>query len=784
MNFAKTSRIFARAELEGRDFLLEHEVYALLREAGIAAPRGFFWPKEDKVNRTRLQKLPGPTVVLKVVSPLVAHKSDVGGVRFVKKTAAAVDEARRRMMAEVPPKFLAWAKKRSAHDGAASFTRKQVADSLRGVLVLEKVAFEQAGFGSELLLGLRHSREFGPVVTLGAGGIEVEYMNARLKDRGALSMASAFLLDEADILPVLRRLAVFEKLTADFRGRKALLPEAEAARVFAAFQKLGAYFSAANPSAGYTIEEAEVNPFVIRNKKLVPLDGLCRFGRTSPPPPGRPVEALRFLLRPESMAVIGVSEKMNMGHIILNNILKKGFPRERTYVVKPGLAEIEGCRCVARSADLPETVDLFVLTLAAEQSLEVMRELIQHDKARSVIIIAGGLGEKKGSQGLEREIRDLILQGRREGKPGPVVNGGNCLGIYSKPGHYDTTFIPDYKISWPRARAAGLVFISQSGAFLISRLSKALGLEPLYAVSLGNQIDLTASDYLNYLKDDPQARVFGLYIEGFKPGDGLALARAAREAISRYGKQVVVYKAGRTPEGSQATSSHTASVAGDYSVCRAILEQAGVFLTESIFDFENALKGLTFLADKIVRSNRVGLLSNAGFECVIMSDSLKNGERLELASLSDRTQARIAQILSRQGIDKLQDVHNPMDVTPAADDRAFCETAAALIEDEGVDSLVISPLPMTPAMQTLPPGPDHRENFLQEGAMVPRLIELFRRTDKPLVVNIDAGRRYDPMADELENAGVPVFRRSDEAVKFLRAFVHNRRLARDLASFS
>ncbi len=463
-----------------------------------------------------------------------------------------------------------------------------------------------------------------------------------------------------------------------------------------------------------------------------------------------------------------------MGHIILNNVLKNGFPRERTYVVKPGLSEIEGCRCVARPADLPETVDLFVLTLAADQSLEVVRELIDHDKARSVIIIAGGLGEKKGTQSLEEEIRGLIRQGRREGKPVPVINGGNCLGIYSKPGRYDTTFIPDYKLSWPKGRRADLVFISQSGAYMICRMSKAVGIEPLYAISLGNQIDLTASDYLNFFKDDPEVRVIALYIEGFRPGDGLALAEAAWQA-RRAGKEVVVYKAGRSPEGRRATSSHTASIAGDYNVCRAVLEEAGVVVTESIFEFESALKGLTFLADKTGRGRRVGLLSNAGFECVIMSDSLGDVQKLELAPLSGGTEERISRILSRQGIDKIQDVHNPMDVTPTADDQAFCETAEAILEDEAVDALVISPVPMTPAMSTLPAGPGHREDLLREGATVPRLIGLFRRTNKPVVVNIDAGRLYDPMADALEQAGVPVFRRSADAVQFLRAFIFSRR---------
>jgi len=773
MNFAKMTRVFERAEKDGRDFLLEEEVYALLREAGIASPRGFFQPKGEKVKRAALQKLPGDSVVLKVVSPLVAHKTDVGGVRFVKKNPAAVDEACRRMMAEVPTKFLSWSKKHSSHGGPGPLTRKQVADSLRGVLVLEKVAFDQTGFGSELLLGLRYSREFGPVVTMGAGGTEVEYMNARLKERGALAIGSATLLPEAEVLPVLRGLAVFEKLTADFRGRQALVPEGEMARAFISFQKIGAYFSPGNKSSRYVIEEAEVNPFVIRGRKLVPLDGLCRFGRAAALPEGRPAEGLRSLLRPESIAIIGVSEKMNMGRIILNNILKNGFPRERTYVVKPGPAEIEGCRCIARPADLPETVDLFVLTLGAEQSPAVIEALITSGKARSVIIIAGGLGEKKGTEVLEADIRELLKRGRETGKVTPVINGGNCMGIYSAPGKYDTTFLPPHKLASPGKSHPRLVYLSQSGAFMASRMSKLPGVEPLFAISLGNQLDLTASDYLNYFLAAGEAEVYALYIEGFVPGDGLALARAAKE-LGRRGKTVLVYKSGRSPEGRRATAGHTASVAGDYEVCRAVLESAGVFLAETIGEFEDALRVLPRLAGQVFAGRRAALVSNAGFECVIMADGLKGGDGLELARLSPRTVSGIAGLFKPLGIDRLQDIRNPLDLTPVADDATFAGAIDLVLADRGVDCAVISPVPMTAALQTLAPAPEHGEDFRSPQSIGQRLIAILGRSAKPVVVNIDAGAPYDPLARMLEEAGLAVFRRSDDALRFLGKLVNLR----------
>ncbi|MCK4337842.1 MAG: CoA-binding protein, partial [Candidatus Aminicenantes bacterium] len=487
---------------------------------------------------------------------------------------------------------------------------------------------------------------------------------------------------------------------------------------------------------------------------------------------------IKHLLKPKSIGIIGVSEKKNLGHIILNNVLKNGFSPDKVIVVKPGIDEIEGCRCVPAVADIPGTVDMFVLAVSAEQSSVVMRELVRNEKARSVIIIAGGIGEKEGTEDLEQDIQNMLAMGRKQGKMTPVVNGGNCLGIFSRPGFYDTTFVSDYKLyALPRKepRKEKLAFISQSGAFMISRMSKLPYIEPAYAVSIGNQIDLTLSDYLNYFKDEDEIRIFAVYAEGFLHGDGLAFVRAARELIKQ-GKTVLVYKAGRSPEGRAATASHTASVAGDYRVSRAILEQAGVIVAEDIFEFEMYIKNLVFLSGKKIRGNRAGLISNAGFECVIMSDSLTNDHPLELARFSLETEKRIKQIMQPLGIDRLQDIHNPVDITPVADDEAFCGIVEAMLDDPGIDCAVVSPLPMSPAMQTLLPGEFHKEDLFREGSTPLRIIEIFKKTEKPFVVSIDTGEIYQPMVDLLEKHGVPVFRHSDEAVRFLRKFIAIHRL--------
>jgi acyl-CoA synthetase (NDP forming) len=773
IDFPKIDRIFEKAEAEGRDFLLEPEVYGMLRAAGLGLPKYAFIPKGRAVSARTLASFRSDELVLKIVSPLIQHKTDVGGVAFVRTTAAAVNAGLARLAAEVPGRFLAWAKAHpQGHPENLDF--ESVAAGIRGVLLVEKVDYEKFGFGTELLVGLRNSREFGPIVSAAAGGVEVEYLNERLKEGRAVAIASAHLSSRADIILRLSSLAVYDKLVKPFRGRPAPLAAEALGDAVARFLELAARYSAFGPSSRFVIEEAEVNPFVVRNGSLVPLDGLCRFSRRHLNVRGRPGADIRPLLRPESVAVIGVSEKMNLGRIILRNILKMGFAPERVTVIKPGVASIDGCPCVPTVADLPETVDLFVLTLAAEPCVPVMEELVGLGKARSVIIIAGGLGEKEGTQSVERRIVELLASSRAAGRPTPVVNGGNCLGIYSKPGRCDTTFLPERKLRFPKTDRSDLVYISQSGAFMICRIASLRRTEPLYGISLGNQIDLRVSDFLNFLKDEREARVFAIYVEGFKPGDGYLLARAAREILKTEGRSVVLYKGGRTPEGRLATSGHTASVAGDYDVARSVLEAAGVLVAETISEFETSIAGLMALEGKQVRGNRVGLLSNAGFESVIMSDSLGDGERLELAEFTAATKAKLGRVLAPLGIDRLQDIKNPLDVTPVADDDAFAACARAILEDPGVDCAVISAVPMTPAMQTLAPADGHEENIFDPGSVSSRLIELFRTTAKPFVVNVDGGFEYDPLVAHLEDGGLPVFRRCDEAVAFLRRFVASR----------
>ncbi|MFC2157801.1 acetate--CoA ligase family protein [Acidobacteriota bacterium] len=774
IDFEKIETIFRSS---GDLQLLEHEFYQVLHEMGLGRPEYFLVPKGGEVTQEGLDKLPADRVVIKIISPLIIHKSDVKGVQFVQKNVDVVNATIEQMVDSVPGNFLNWAAAHQVETGMSHLTIEEVREQVFGVLVSSLVRYRRFGFGSEFLVGIRTSREFGPVVTMGLGGIDVEYLADRIREGQDLAIASPYLVDRHEIKALLERLSFYDKLVRPHRGRSPRLSSEKLIEVYFQFMELARHFSPYQDSGEYVIEEAEVNPFVIHEDRLIPLDAVCRISQKSESKKSCPFENIKFLLKPENIGIIGVSEKMNLGHIILENILKNGFDKEKVYVVKRGLDRIEGCLCVSAVSDLPETVDMFVLAVGAEQSLEVMRDLVNSEKARSVIIIAGGIGEKEGTEDLEQQIKNLLGEARKQGTLTPVVNGGNCLGIFSRPGSYDTTFIPDYKLyDLPRkgTRESGLVILSQSGAFMISLMSKIPSIVPTFAVSIGNQIDLTLSDYMNYFREIENIQVLAVYAEGFLPGDGLAFAQAARELV-RQGKSVVTYKAGRSPEGQTAMASHTASVAGDYRITKAVLEQAGVIVEESISQFETTVKNLLFLKNKKIKGNRTGLISNAGFECVIMSDNLKNDYELELAQFSTQTQERLQKIMLPLGIDRLQDIHNPVDITPVANDEVFCQAVEAILDDPDVDCAVISPMPMSPAMNTLPPSDFHREDLCRPGSTPLRLIEIFRKTDKPFVISIDTGEIYRPMRDLLEDNGIPIFSHCDAALGFLRKFIGVRR---------
>lgn len=723
------------ARRRGRRVLLEPEGYRLLDALEIPTPRVCAVERVDEVTAGRLAALGSSRVVVKVVSPDVLHKTDVGGVAIVPNDPGEVARAVRAMTSRLGDR------------------------RIEGFLLCEHVPYEP-GVGRELLVGLRWTDEFGPVLVVGPGGTDAEWLAAALAPARAMAVMEVGRPPE-ELAAQLDRAAVVEAATTPRRGRPPAVAPAELAAVVERFARLA-------PFMPDLVAECEVNPLVAADRKLVALDVLVTLGSGGRriERPARPLDKMDRLLRPESAAVVGVSEQLNPGRVILRNMLREGFDRDRLYVVKPGVVAVDGCRAVPDVASLPERVDLLVVAVAAAQMPAIVEEVVATEKAESVILIPGGLDETAAGRGLAERVRTAIATARAAPWRGPLVNGPNCLGIRSAPGRYDTLFIPEFKLPLPGGPPAPLAVIAQSGAFAVARASKLGRLAPRYVVTAGNQIDLTIGDYLTVLSEDPAIEVFAVYVEGFPPLDGARFLEAAR-AIAASGRVVILYRAGRTAAGTRAAASHTASMAGDYAVTRALADAAGVVVAETLEEFDDLVRLFVAFRGRAVAGRRVGAVSNAGFECVAIADHLGT---LTLAEFGAATRARLGEIFRATRIETVVEIHNPLDLTPMAPDAAYEAAVEAVLTDPGVDLGIVGCVPLTPALQTLPPGPGHAEDVASVDAVARRLGRLRDRVAVPWVAVVDAGPLYDRMAELLEDAGIPTFRSADRALRRLNVF--------------
>lgn len=782
IDFARIDALLDGARAEDRKSLFEHEAYALLATAGAeAAPTFRFLDRRRRPTQADLDALPGTKVVLKIVSEDITHKTEAGGVRIVPKDLEAVTQVFERMLREVPERWTAHLEAKASRipaglkDLDTLALRAHFAERIRGVLLVGFVPADATGFGTEVFVGIRATGEFGPVISAGLGGVEMEALAERARPGAAVAIAPTGLVDGARFLELFKGTLSYQRLSGGLRGSERLVSDEGLVQAFQAFIDLANHYSAANPEAVLHLDELEVNPFVVAGGKIAPLDGVVSFRAAPAAATPRPLHKIERLLQPRSAAVIGVSEKSrNMGRIILENLLAAGFDREHAYVVRPGAEEIAGARCVPSIAELPEKVDLFVVAVGADQVPAVVSDLVDHDKANAVILIPGGLGEKEGSHEIERALKAKIQAAHRTEDGGPVFVGGNSMGVVSHPGRYDTWFIPEDKLPKSRGeRDRKLAFISQSGAFIIANLSSNPDLDPAYALSIGNQIDLTAGDLVAHVKDDPAIEVIAVYMEGFRDGDGLAFSRAVEQAVAA-GKDVVFYKAGRTQEGRSATAGHTASVAGDYAVCEAAVSLAGAYVAKDFEEFSDLLRLCLAFRGKRVGGDRLAAMSNAGFESVGLADGLKaDGAELSLPRFGAAASERLADALKRHRLDGLVDVKNPFDVTPMAGDDAFVELAREALSDENVDVMACGIVPLTPALQTLE-GADGGPGVDQPTSVACRLPEVAREVGKPMVAVVHSGHLFDALSARLEAGGVPVFRSADRAVRALARWVAGR----------
>jgi acyl-CoA synthetase (NDP forming) len=783
IDFQAITGLFDEAQRQGRDFLFEYETYRLLAGSGSETPpRTHLLAKGSRPTDEELNLMPGDKVVLKIVSPAIIHKTETGGVRVVAKDPDKIRSAWRRMLYEVPENLADRIERQPAHapecyrNLTGEALRAAIARDIVGVLMVQFMPPDSESFGNEMIVGIRNTREFGMVISAGLGGTDTELYAERFRKGQAIVAASTAMTDGPTFFELFKKTISYKKLAGLTRGTRRIVTDEQLLECFASFIAMANYYSAANPAAPHVILELEINPFAFTDYLMVPLDGMCRFAAPCLTPSARPFHKVGNLLRPKTIGIVGVSTyRVNFGRIILGNILAGGFPPENIRIVKPGLDSFEGIRCLPDLASLDVRLDLFVVAVGADQVPELIDELLARNCAEAVMLIPGGMGETQDSAERARLVMEKIGAAHLREGGGPVFLGANCLGVVSHPGRYDTMFIPEAKLPkrrGPYRRTAA--FVSQSGAFMITRLSKRPEIDPAYMISVGNQNDLTLGDLVKYLGDDPELDIIAIYAEGFKDLDGLEFCRAVRAAVQA-GKDVIFYKAGSTPEGKSATSGHTASLAGDYMVCESCVRQAGGMVARTFTQFEDLLMIAQRLHDKTINGNRLAAVSGAGFEAVGMADNiLAEDFSLKMAALAPDTTAKLATLLARKGLAALTEIKNPLDITPGADDETHVAAVEYLAEDPNIDAVVVGLDPLSPAMRTLAESEGPTFTMNDEESIALRMPALTARLAKPVVGVVDGGRLYDPLVDELMEKGMAIFRSSDRAVQTLAMYIEGR----------
>lgn len=445
----------------------------------------------------------------------------------------------------------------------------------------------------------------------------------------------------------------------------------------------------------------------------------------------------KTLFEPKTMAVIGVSTT-NDRHPA-NVIYNKNHLRYPVKVFPVNLrgGDLQGERVYAGIKEIPEKVDLALIAVRAEQVPGILQECINAG-AGGAAVISGGFAET-GRQDLQSRIVDMS---REAGFP---FIGPNCLGIFS-PNCVDTFFLPSERMVRPNP--GGVAMVSQSGGILVDQMVKFAGegIGMSLAVSIGNKALIRETDLLGYLIEDPHTKVIAFYIEGFGKGEGREFVLAA----GRSAKPIVVLKAGKSPGGSRAITSHTASLGGDYKVFSEVLAQHGVVEARNEFELVSFCESLSCYQRSI--EGRIGIITGSGGHGALAVD-ICSAQGLSVPTLSEKAQKEIREKLS-PSVRAIASCGNPIDLTGSAVDDDFVVATSALSRTPEVDCVLMLLLPYLPGTTS------------DLGA---RLSNIYRREGKPLVAYVPHVERYRMLIEGFELNQVPVSPSIDGAVLMAEA---------------
>lgn len=601
---------------------------SILKDYDISVPPYALVTSEAEAAREA--KKIGFPLVMKIVSPQILHKTDVGGVKVGINSVAEA----RKTFAEMHGKL----------------SRKRGVE-VKGVL-LEKMVPK----GIELIVGIQNDPQFGPVIMAGLGGIMTEIM----KDV-AFRMLPITTTDARSMLDELKGSALF----GGFRGSKPINMKM-LSKMLVQIGKIGV------DNADY-INSIDFNPVVVYpdsynvvDAKII-LSDKKRPDSISTAKPNK--DNMETFFTPKSVALVGASaSKGKIGNSILDSLANHDY-KGKVYPINPKADKIFGRKCYPSVASIPGRVDLVIISVDLSVTPPILEDCALKG-VHSVVIVSGG-GKELGGQRAEYEAQVKELSQKHNIR----IIGPNCIGMFNAKNRLDCAFQGQERMV--RAKKGPVALLSQSGTMGISFLETAdtFGLSKM--ISYGNRSDVDEADMIWYLANDPDTRVIALYVEGF--GDGRKFINTAKRVMKEKKKPIVIWKSGRTELGAKQAASHTGSLGGSNAIIMGAFKQAGIISVDSYQELAAVTKALAW--QPAAGGNRVAMTSNGA------------GPMIGAIDHFDRTGLSLAKI-SPHLIKRMKDHFpptyvigngNPADVTGGASAEDYQFVIKAFMDDPGVD---------------------------------------------------------------------------------------------------
>ncbi len=437
---------------------------------------------------------------------------------------------------------------------------------------------------------------------------------------------------------------------------------------------------------------------------------------------------LDALFVPDSVAVIGATERPStVGRTVLSNLIEGSF-RSKVYAVNPSHSEVLGLKAYKSIGDIPEQVDLAVVVTPALTVPQVIGECVDA-RVKAAVVISAGFREQ-GPEGVAREQQ--IQQQLRRGAMRLI--GPNCLGIMNPAIGLNATFAKG------TPKAGNVAFLSQSGALLTAILDWSQREEVGFGaiVSTGSMLNVGWGDLIDYFGNDPHTHSILVYMESV--GDAHSFLSAAREVS--LSKPIIVIKAGRSEAASRAAASHTGALTGSDAVLDAAFRRCGILRVHNIAD-------LFYMAETLSKQPRptgprLTIVTNAGGPAVLATDALvANGG--QLATPSEESLRSLNQFLPRHWSH-----NNPIDILGDADAKRYAKALEIASKDPNSDGLLVILAP---------------QGMTDPSEVAERLQPFTQATGKPLLASWMGGASVAQGVKALNTAGIPTFPYPDTAAR-------------------